>query len=479
MRYFSLFFLLVLLCTVYAEEKDTTGSVVSLSTSSFSPFLKDHAQSLVLVKFYAPWCTHCKALAPEYEAAAKALEGKAILAEVDCTVETSLCTEQKLEGYPTILLFNSGEESVKFSGDRTASGIIDFVEVYRHPSLRIISTEKELEELRKVDRPCALLISGAADSPAAIQFGKWAVKFRAQYLFVLSTEKSITPSVVVDKLTVLRGNETEVYEGDQSEESVEAFLKLARTPFFGEISQRTLNLYNDFLSKAGNKIAHGWILVNESLSDEELSSFSAVGKKYRSSLVMTYVYISNAPGLQKHLGVNENASLPAFALVKDSKNYVLSADAPVTANKVSKFIDDFLAGSISPIFRSESIPEVETVDGLTTLVGKTIKNYFHKENLLVLFYAPWCGHCKSFKPVYAEFAKKMEAAPIVIAQIDATANDIDSAIFPINGFPTVYFIGKETEPEFYSGGRSLEDLEKYVREKLNLTEETNSSNSDL
>ncbi len=71
---------------------------------------------------FAPWCGHCKALAPEYEEAATTLKEKNIkIAKIDCTEEADLCQKHGVEGYPTLKVFRGLDNVSPYKGQRKAA----------------------------------------------------------------------------------------------------------------------------------------------------------------------------------------------------------------------------------------------------------------------------------------------------------------------------------------------------------------------
>lgn len=118
-----------------ADSSPDAVNVLTLTADTFEQAVADH--SFLVVEFFAPWCGHCKHLAPEWEKAATALKGDTsagqtiTLAAVDATVERSLAEKFHIGGFPTIKIFegNSASSPSDYEGPRQAEGIITYLKV--------------------------------------------------------------------------------------------------------------------------------------------------------------------------------------------------------------------------------------------------------------------------------------------------------------------------------------------------------------
>ncbi|KHN44746.1 Protein disulfide isomerase-like 2-3 [Glycine soja] len=109
-----------------SSDKTETSSSVELNSGNFDE-LVIKSKELWIVEFFAPWCGHCKKLAPEWKKASNSLKGKVKLGHVDCDAEKSLMSRFKVQGFPTILVFGADKDSpIPYEGARTALAIESF-----------------------------------------------------------------------------------------------------------------------------------------------------------------------------------------------------------------------------------------------------------------------------------------------------------------------------------------------------------------
>ncbi|KOC65483.1 Protein disulfide-isomerase A6 [Habropoda laboriosa] len=146
-----------------SKSKDSKD-VIELTDDNFDKLVMN-SEDMWLVEFYAPWCGHCKNLAPIWASAATELKGKVKLGAIDATVNTLKASQYEIKGYPTIKYFTPGKKSFdsvqEYDGGRTSSDIVNWVleklaENVPAPEVAQIVNEKNLREACE-DKPLCVV----------------------------------------------------------------------------------------------------------------------------------------------------------------------------------------------------------------------------------------------------------------------------------------------------------------------------------
>nr|XP_002131987.1 thioredoxin domain-containing protein 5 [Ciona intestinalis] len=124
--------LVLVLISVFATSKcDEPAQRTDETLYSEATFKELVADQKHFIMFYAPWCGHCQRLKPVWENLAEEINGNSeidiSIAKVDCTVETKLCSDEGVMGYPTLKLFHPSRDSLRYKGGRDFESLKSFV----------------------------------------------------------------------------------------------------------------------------------------------------------------------------------------------------------------------------------------------------------------------------------------------------------------------------------------------------------------
>merc|ERR1712157_509745 len=192
-----------------------------------------------------------------------------------------------------------------------------------------------------------------------------------------------------------------------------------------------------------------------SKEDEMRRVLTEVAPKHKGTLNILIADFKDNERALEFFGIDKGSKTATAVIhsMADNKKYVQEVEGDFS--KVATFLDGFAAGTLTPHVKSEEIP-AKNDDPVYVLVAKEFETGMDSgKDVMVEFYAPWCGHCKKLAPIYdevgAEFTKNDK---VMVAKFDATANDVPDSAYDVKGFPTLYFKnGKTGEISRYEGAR--------------------------
>lgn len=250
------------------------------------------------------------------------------------------------------------------------------------------------------------------------------------------------------------------YAGEATHEGITAFMEKNSVPTLIEFSE-------DYIEPIFGKGNTAVILF----TNEKDTAYGKVWAEAANTLKgdILFVVSGTKEGIQSRLaefiGVTE-ADTPTIRLLSpgdEMAKFVYPGSVPsVSIDNIKTFFEDFKAGKLVTHLKSEPIPENK--GALTTLVGLNYESIVLDEtkDVLVKYYAPWCGHCKKLAPIWEELAESVADIPdLVIAKFDATMNEVKG--LQIKGYPTLKFYPKGNKAGVdYDEGRELPDFKKYL-----------------
>jgi len=437
---------------------------------SFNDIISKH--KFVVMEFYAPWCGHCKRLEPEYEKAATELLGfepEITLAKLDATEDKNRALGDKfgVRGFPTLKIFRDGdaENAAEYNGPRQAEGIVKYLKKQVEPAVKDLADEAAVKEFADADKVVVIGFA-AADSAEATAFAGAANKLRDNLNFGLVTDASVAGAFEVTAPAVLVLKKFDegraVFSGEWNADEITTFVQDESRAVVDKLDQA-----NELVMKAffESKLPKVLLFSNENGDShaKELEAVQTACKALKGKTFCVWVSADFQAALQ-HFGIEEG-KLPAILVdhTEDEKKFMYDGEVTDGA-AVQQFVQDTLDGKIEAHVKSEPIPE-DNNGPVTTVVGKNYEEIINSgKDVFLEAYAPWCGHCKKLVPIWDSLGETFKDEDrVVIAKVDATANDLPKSL-GVRGFPTLlFFPAGETEPIKYEKDRTLASMVDFVK----------------
>jgi len=452
-----------------AVEVDEAGVLV-LTDATFDEAVAQN--DALLVEFYAPWCGHCKTLAPEYEKAAQTLAdngsaGK--LSKVDATANKESAEKHGIKGFPTLKFFKKGHVS-EYNGGRTAPEIVNWISKKSGAAAKTISNVDDLEAMQEANDVVVLGTFSSMESAGAKGFMALA-DADDMLSYAISTDAAVASSLGVtgDNVIVLKS-----FDDKRADYSAASWDATAAAEFVAGNSVPLVQTFSQEAAKAifASPIKTHILFFTDKTKEHHAPTMETVTEIAKDNKGKT-LFI-NVPATEKrvldYFGFSED-NLPQLVLAEmgDDQMKKFQFTDELTGAGVRSFIKDFFDGKLAPSLKSEEPAADDQTTDVVTLRGKSFADIVLNNNkdVLVEFYAPWCGHCKKLAPIFDEVGERMKSNEnIVIAKMDSTANEVNVPGLAVKGYPTLFFFkgNDKANPIKYEGGREADDFVNYLKE---------------
>ncbi|KAL3641413.1 Protein disulfide isomerase-like 5-2 [Castilleja foliolosa] len=328
------------------------GKVLELDDSNFDAAISTF--DYIFVDFYAPWCGHCKHLAPELDKAAPILAGlnpPIVIAKVDAEKYRKLASKNGVDGYPTLKIFMHGVPT-EYYGPRKANLLARYLTKFVAPDVSILNSDSAVKEFVE---------AAGTDFPIFLGFGlnesviiNLSAKYKKKAWF--SVAKGFSEDIMslydFDKVPALVSiypayNEQSIFYGPFEEKFLEDYVKQSLVPLILPINQDSLKLLRDDQRKIVLTIMEDEMSEKSERLIKVLKSAASANR----DLVFGYVGFKQWDDFVESFEVDKKTQLPKMVVWDGNEEYYIvngsdSVEETDMGNQVSKFLEGYREGSV-------------------------------------------------------------------------------------------------------------------------------------
>ncbi|KAF2896663.1 hypothetical protein ILUMI_09512 [Ignelater luminosus] len=489
------------------EEDDDSIDVVHIADAASLAKLIKKEQKPIMIMFYAPWCGFCRSLKPEYAAAAKELQGHSVLAAIDVNRPENavIRTQYNITGFPTLFYYANGTMKHQYEGENKMNAIVTFM---RNPEIAPVKvtepewsdTDSEVVHLSLnsfdpvIKEESSVLVMFYAPwcghcKQMKPEYEKAAAKMKSEGVPGMLAAIDAVKETKILETYAIKGYPTIKYFSyglfkfdinARDARSIVEFMKNPREPRappveipWPEEKSEVVHIINvDHLSAYKKRKKHALVMfyapwcghckktkpeftkAAEVFKDSNKVGLGAVDCTSDKSRDLCILYNITGYPTFKYFGVfgKINKTYTGGRMAGDFVNFLTQPDkdTPPPPPPPPRKNEEFIIKS----------------NNILILTKSNFKKEIGSSHLtLVLFYAPWCGHCKNMKAAYIQAADELKAEGFSgrLAALDSTEYTAIAEEYGVVGFPTIKLFANGKLVSNYKGDRSVEDFKKFVK----------------
>ncbi|XP_028393271.1 dnaJ homolog subfamily C member 10-like [Dendronephthya gigantea] len=424
---------------IYDEDPE----IITLGYSDFESSVTN-SDDIWFINFYSPYCSHCHDLAPTWREVAKELEGVVRIGAVNCQEDWSLCNQQGIQSYPSLVFYPGGEF---FRGKKTTERIVEYI---------LDNLDVVLVDLHFVQFDAE---TNASELP-------WLITFCTpdSETDCLSRDTLIKISAVLNNMVIVGTVDCVEEEG-----LCEHLNRRSGVVFYPpkDVTPDNAEDINEYHSQDIIETVLGLLPNLISMDDK---AFKTIGESHKPWLIHFGKGDPKALEMRKlpsllyefqvgHVDCAQFPTLcethhvhkyPSVALFKQNGGYEWH-HGRYTAQDIAVFARETISSKVFTL-GPESFPSPVTTG---------------EETWFVDFFAPWCPPCMRLLPEWRKASKAYDDKKDVVkfGTVDCTVHKNLCQKYNIRSYPSTVFFNN-TMPHSFRGRHSVDSLLEFIEDTL-------------